>query len=154
MPIKLTPKVSVPTPIAPPSVATVAEQAAALNLEIPENALPEENPLLPSRYLERDLPSPLKEKLETIDNIISKGGKIPLDSLRLACQSVFQCIKANEDLLKRLEPEDFQLVVQSYIKVADKKTQEILEPKEKKKKKSDVKAILAQPKLELDEEEF
>lgn len=118
---------------------SVLEQAARLNLESGE--VKEDSPLLPSRYLDSNLPPELSERLAAIDQIVSKEGKIPMDTLRLACQSVIKCIKDNEDLLPLLEPEDFAFISQSYIKVANQKTQDILIPKKKKATKATVKQL-------------
>lgn len=131
MPIKLQ-QPSEPT--APP---TVLEQAAALQIEEPAEIVEEaENLLLPipeSRYAHRTLPYGLTEKLTQIELILAGDKKeIPIDTLRLACKAVMQCLKANEDSILKLEPEDMQLVVQGYIKSADQATKEALAPKKKK----------------------
>ena len=129
MPIKL------PQPTAP--APTIAEQAAALSL--PENESPgiaDSNPLLTDRYLDRELPHGLSEKLSVIDQILTDEGRIPIDTLRLACQHVMLCLKQNEDSILSLEPEDMQLVVQGYIHAADAKTKEILNPTKKKAAKA------------------
>ncbi len=129
MPIKL------PQPVAP--APTIAEQAAALAL--PENSpetITDSNPLLTDRYLDRELPHGLSEKLSVIDQILTDEGRIPIDTLRLACQHVMLCLKQNEDSILALEPEDMQLVVQGYVKAADTKTQETLNPKKKKAAKA------------------
>ena len=163
MPIKLSQPS--PSPVSP-KVPTVLEQAAALQLsatdspdlspELETNPLlaeDEERPGHLSSYADRDLPYGLSEKLAAIESILSAGGKIPVDTLRLACKHVMLCLKQNEDSILALEPEDQQLIVQGYLEAASTVTQEVLKPKKKKATKRKIKEIAATP-LAPEEEEF
>ena len=117
-------------------------------------SLPESNPLLPSSsYQDRaDLPEDLRTKLESIELILSDSGSIPVDTLRFACKATMQCIRANPETILALEPEDQQLVVQGYLALTDKATQNILNPKKKQSRKKRLKELESNPLAEEDEE--
>jgi len=131
-------KLSLPNAAPAPSTPSVQEQAAALQLDSSPEEVEEHHPLLPNRFEDRDLPTDLIERLAQLDQIISAEGSIPIDTCRLACKSVMQCLKHNEDTILKLEPEDIQFIVQSYVKTADAESQRVLagKPKGKKPKES------------------